>query len=416
MLQTFVITLREGVEAALVIAIAVAYLRKIDRMDLFAVVYRAFGTALIASIAVAWLFTRIELNQEAYEGWVQLAAAALVLTMIVWMNRHAKGLKGEIESQLQKRAVSAGAGWGIFLFVFLMIFREGAETVLLLTAVNFDSSGVLEVAGLLLGILLAALFGVSFVRGSFKIDLGRFFRMTTAILTVVVVQLVVTGLHELSEGGVLPSSEAEMALIGPIVRNEVFFVVVILAMAAAMILMEWSRRRPSGLSGLEGAALRKAAWTARRERLWMIGSCTASAVFMLMLTAEFIYATAAAELTPAVPLQAVDGRIRIPLHTFADGNLHRFAVQSGGVSIRLIGIRRPDRSVATAFDACVICGSQGYYQDGPHVMCKNCASAIFIPTIGIAGGCNPAPLPSAVDGGDLVIELDQALDGAKFFR
>ena len=416
MLQTFIITLREGVEAALVIAIAVSYLARIGRRDLFPTVYKAVVTALVASIGVAWLFTRIQWNQEAYEGWTQLVSAVFVFSMVVWMNRHARGVKGEIESGLQETSGARRARSGVFLFVFLMIFREGVETVLLLISVRFNTAGILEVFALCAGFACSILFGVSFVRGSIRINIGRFFRMTTVILMVVAVQLTITGFHELSEGGVLPSSREEMALIGPIVRHDVFFVVTILAMAAFLLLMDWRGRLQPRLDGLEGAALRKATWSASRERLWVVGSCAAATVFILALTAEFIYAKSATELSPATPLEVVDGRARIPVSVFSDGNLHRFTLQNDGVNIRMIVIRRPDQSLATALDACEICGSQGYYQDGANVICKNCASAIFVPTIGIAGGCNPVPLASRVEGDMLVVEAGDLIAGGRYFR
>src|SRR5579864_1836196 len=194
MLQSLVITLREGVEAALVVAIAIAYLRKIGRQELLPSVYRALGSAVIASLGFAWVLARLHLGEDAYEGWTLLVSAVFVLTMVLWMNRHAKGLKGEIETQLQQRS-GPGSRWGIFLFVFLMVFREGVETVLMLTAVKFDTSGVLDIAGVVLGVGLAILFGVSFVRGTIRINLRSFFRMTTVILMVVVLQLAITGLH-----------------------------------------------------------------------------------------------------------------------------------------------------------------------------------------------------------------------------
>src|SRR5205823_8435003 len=132
--------------------------------------------------------------------------------------------------------------WGVFLFVFLMIFREGLETVIFLWAVRFDTSGVLQWVGAAAGITLAVLFGVSFVRGTIRVNLKQFFQMTTVILMVVVIQLAVTGLHELSEGQILPASSREMAIVGPVVKNDVFFFITILALAAAMILLEWRKR------------------------------------------------------------------------------------------------------------------------------------------------------------------------------
>jgi len=415
MLQTFVIALREGVEAALVIAIAVAYLRKTGRDALLSSVYRAFGAAVFASLLIAAVLSRLDITEERYEGPLLLASAVFVLTMVVWMNRHARGLKGEIETGLQQRAASEASRWGIFLFVFLMIFREGVEMVLMLLALRFDTSGVMEALGAVLGLALAVLFGVSFVRGTIRVNLASFFRMTTVILMVVVLQLTITGLHELSEAGILRSSSQEMALVGPIVRNEAFFFVMILALAATMPLMEWRRRRLPDTENLEGAALRKAKWTARRERLWVAASCTAAGLSMLTITAEFIYAKSATELSAAIPLAVADGVARIPVSTVDDGMLHRFSIASGGVTVRIIAIRRPDRSIAIAFDACQICGSQGYYQQGPNVICKNCASAINIPTIGTPGGCNPIPLESKVEDGQVVIPAAKLLAGSKIF-
>src|SRR5207245_3345098 len=103
-------------------------------------------------------------------------------------------------------------------------------------------------------------------------------------------QLSITGLHELSENGVLPSSKREMAIVGPIVANDWFFFVTIFALAALMVLFEVKRREPA--SGAASAAeRRKAAWSVRRERLWMASVYASSSLFILLVTAEFIYHT-----------------------------------------------------------------------------------------------------------------------------
>ena len=121
--------------------------------------------------------------------------------------------------------------------------------------------------------------------------------MTTAILFFVAAQLIISGLHELSENGVLPSSREEMALIGPIVRNDLFFFVTIVALAALMVLFEVKRRQPAALSD-SPAERRKAQWSARRERLWMVSVYASSFLFILMVTAEFIYAKSVSALSP----------------------------------------------------------------------------------------------------------------------
>jgi high-affinity iron transporter len=416
MLQTFVITLREGVEAALVIAIAVAYLRKTGRLDLMPAVYRALISAVLACFLAAWGFTKIGLNDDVYEGWTLLVSAVFVFSMVLWMNRHGGKLKGEIETRLQQDATPGSGSWGVFIFVFLMIFREGVETVLMLWgAVRLDTSGILEALGGVLGVGLAVLFGISFVRGTIRVNLKQFFHMTTVILMVVVVQLAITGLHELSESQVLPASSREMAIVGPVVKNDIFFFITILALAAAMMLLEWRKRRAPRTEGLEGAALRKARWSARRERLWMTASCAASCIFILLITAEFIYARQSTSLSTPEPVALQNGAVRIPVASVSDGNLHRFELRDDGVGVRFIVMQKPDHTLATAFDACEICGTQGYYQKGPEVICRNCGSAIVISTIGVKGGCNPIPLKSHVDGATLVIDADALEPGVRTF-
>jgi len=405
--------LREGVEAALIVGITLAYLNKIQRPDLRRAVFAALASALAASIGVAVLLSRFQFNEDLFEGWVMLAAAFFVVTMIVFMMRTGKKLKGEIEGKIGSLA-SRGSQAGIFLFVFLMVLREGAETVLVLSAVSLNSGALTSFLGTLFGVLAAIVFGVMFVKGSVRINLPKFFRVTTVILFFVAAQLLITGLHELSENGFLPSSKSEMALIGPIVRNEFFFLVTILALAALMVLFEARRRQPVPVPD-SPAEKRKAQWGANRERLWMVSVYASSFLFILLITAEFIYAKGASTLSAATPVTFSNGVVSIPLVQVSDGDLHRYAASEGGTTIRFLLYQRPDGKVAVVFDACEICGNQGYYQKGPNVICKNCASAINIPTIGQTGGCNPRPLASHVDGDQVVIPADKLLAGSKYF-
>src|SRR5207237_1908674 len=169
-----------------------------------------------------------------------------------------------------------------------MVLREGVETVLILGAVTLNSTELVSFLGTLLGVLVAIAFGVMFVKGSVRINLQKFFRVTTAILFLVAVQLVVAGLHELSESGVIPSSKREMAIIGPIVRNDLFFFVTIFALAALMVLFDAKRRQPAAIPAA-GAERRKALWSVRRERLWMASVYASSFLFIVLVIAELIY-------------------------------------------------------------------------------------------------------------------------------
>ncbi|MBV9343217.1 MAG: DUF2318 domain-containing protein [Acidobacteria bacterium] len=415
MLEAFVITLREGVEAALIVGIALAYLEKIQRPDLRRSVLAALGCAFVASIGVAIVLSRFDLNEDLIEGWIMLAAAFFVATMIVFMMRTAKKLKGEIEGRIGSLA-GRGSRVGIFMFVFLMVLREGAETVLMLSAVRLNSTAMLSFLGTLCGILAAILFGVMFVKGSMPINLRKFFRVTSVILFFVAGQLLLSGLHELSESGVLPSSKKEMALIGPIVSNEWFFFVTILALAALMILFEARGRQPLDIPQLS-AAKRKALWNARRERFWMISVYATAFIFILLITAQFIYAKNLTRLPPATALSFTNGSVRIPRSEVSDGDLHRFSAHVGGTEIRFLLYQKPDGTVATVFDACRICGSVGFLKGANGLICKNCAAPINPQSVGTAGGCNPVPLRSRTMADVIVIEeADLRAETALFER
>jgi FTR1 family protein len=414
MLQAFIITLREGVEAALIVGITLAYLAKIGRPELRKSVFTALIAAFLGSIGIAILLSRTQWNQEIFEGWIMLIAAFFVVTMIVFMMKTGRALKGQIEGKVSLLA-GRDARFGLFLFVFLMVLREGVETVLILGAVSLNSTELLSFLGTLSGVTVAILFGVMFVKGSVRINLQKFFRVTTAILFFVAAQLIISGLHELSENGVLPSSREEMALIGPIVRNEVFFFVTIVALAALMVLFEVKRRQPAVLPD-SPAERRKALWSARRERLWMVSVYASSFLFILMVTAEFIYAKSVSAPSPATAVTFQGGQLSIPLSQVADGDLHRFEAKENGTAVRFWLYKKPDGKVATVFDACQICGPVGFYKGPNGVVCKNCAAPINGQSVGMTGGCNPIPLRAEQTVDAVVIRETDIAAGVHIFQ
>jgi high-affinity iron transporter len=414
MLQAFIITLREGVEAALIVGITLAYLAKIGRNDLRKTVYAALGAAFLGSIGVAVVISRLNWNEDVFEGWIMLAAAFFVVTMIIFMMKTGRKLKGEIEGKVG--LLAGNDAWvGLFFFVFLMVLREGAETVLILSAVSLNSTELMSFLGTLLGVLAAVAFGVMFVKGSVRINLQRFFRVTTAILFLVALQLVVAGLHELSESGVIASSKREMAIIGPIVRNDLFFFVTIIALAALMVLFDAKRRQPVP-EPASAAERRKAAWTSRKERLWMASVYGFSFVFIALVTAEFIYAKSVSALSPATEVSFANGLVKIPLAQVSDGDLHRYQAPENGTEIRFWLYQKPDGKIATVFDACEICGAVGFYKSGNMVVCKNCAAPINPQSVGAKGGCNPVPLKATETADSVIIQEADIAAGSRMFE
>src|SRR6202050_5651616 len=418
MLRAFIITLREGVEAALIVGITLAYWAKSGRTDPRKTVYAALGAAFVGSIGVAIVISRLNWNEDVFEGWIMLVAAFFVITMVIFMMKTGRKLKGEIEGKVGRLAglgPRKGAWVGLFFFVFLMVLREGAETVLILSAVSLNSTELMSFLGTLLGLIAAIAFGVMFVKGSVRINLQKFFRVTTAILFLVALQLVVAGLHELSESGVIASSKREMSIIGPIVRNDLFFFVTIIALAALMVLFDAKRRQPVPESA-SGAERRKAAWTARKERMWMASVYGFSFVFIALVTGEFIHAKSVSALSPATEVSFTNGRVTIPLAQVADGDLHRYEAQENGTEIRFWLYQKPDGNVATVFDACEICGAVGFYKSGNLVVCKNCAAPINPQSVGAKGGCNPVPLNATQTADSVIIHEADIAAGSRMFE
>jgi high-affinity iron transporter len=204
--QAFVITLREGLEAFLIVAISLAYLRKRGRDELTKAVHWGIAAAVAASALGGYLLYHAA-NQEWLEGPLALVAAVSVTTLTVHMWRAGRRMKGEIEGHLRSSAERAGMGalTGVFLFTLLMVGREGMETALLLMQLR---NTLYLVVGATVGVAAAA--GVAWIWSRFghRVNLGLFFQVTAIFLFVFVVQLFIQGIHETSEQGFLPYSAA----------------------------------------------------------------------------------------------------------------------------------------------------------------------------------------------------------------
>ncbi len=423
MFQSLVITLREGVEAALIVGIVAGYLRKTGRTQLMSFVYWGLAAAVAASCVAGYFVSLLRVTEDAYEGWLMLVGAVFVASVVVWMYKTAKHMRREIEQKLAtlSEASESRAGWGIFFFVFVMVFREGAETVLFLAAVSLNTTALMNFLGGIVGLALAVGLGVAFFKGSLKVNLRKFFNVTTVVLLAVAVQLLISGVHELSEAEILPASRREMALVGPIVNNEAFFFVVIIALCLFMVLAQRIQGRvqtESEIAELSAPERRKAIAEARREAFWKKAAAAFSLLIIVLIAADFIDSRVAQAVTPPEPLELVAGGARIPAAELKDYKLHHYVVDVGGVPVRLIAIMDGSNKVHVALDACPICGTEGYYQNGRNVICRNCAAAIYVPTIGQRGGCNPIAIAfsRSSSGGAIVIPKSALVAAVKVFR
>lgn len=205
-LQAFIITLREGLEAFLIVAISLAYLRKGGWHSLIRAVYVGVVGGIVVSAVGGYLLYNAS-NQEFLDGPLAIIAAVSVAWMVVHMWRAGRYMRRDIEGRLGQSAVRAGAAAfiGVFLFTVLMIGREGMETALLLMQLKDTIDLALGAA---LGVLGAAGMAWLWSRYGYRLNMAVFFQVTAIFLFVFVVQLIIYGVHEMSEQTYLPFNEA----------------------------------------------------------------------------------------------------------------------------------------------------------------------------------------------------------------
>ena len=175
-----------------------------------------------------------------------------------------------------------------------MVVREGAELALIFRAVEFSAAGVDVWIGTILGLAIAVAVGVFFFQGTLRVPIGRFFAVTSIILMIVAFQLALTGIHELSEAQWIASSQREMAIVGPVVRNDVFFFMVILGAVAILVLREWLKlshaaraknAAPQEADGRGYAGARNG--TGVSQRRWTFAAAIMSVLVIVALTDRF---------------------------------------------------------------------------------------------------------------------------------
>ena len=213
MLANYMIGLREGLEATLVVVILVAYLVKSDRRELLTRIWAGVAIAVLVSLAFGALLTfgPRGMSDEAKEligGTLSLIAVGFVTWMVMWMARSARSLSGDLRGQVD-RAAAAGGGASLVLVAILAVGREGLETALFLwaatqAATSGPASTVGPLLGAALGLLTSVVLGYLFYKGAVKINLAKFFKWTGAILILVAAGVLAYGMHDLQEAGALP--------------------------------------------------------------------------------------------------------------------------------------------------------------------------------------------------------------------
>ena len=215
MLASYLLSLREGLEAALIIGIVLGAVSKIRRTDLIPAVWLGTLSAVGISILTALLLTRFGMSLEdpaeaIFEGLTMLTAAGILTWMIFWMGKQARFLKSELEAGVNKAAASTGKR-AVFWLAFIAVVREGVELAIFITAAFFAgnpsqtmNNTIQTLAGTILGLGTAALLGYTIFATALRLDLRRFFQVTGLLLILFAAGLVAHGIHEFNEVGWIP--------------------------------------------------------------------------------------------------------------------------------------------------------------------------------------------------------------------
>ena len=212
MLANFLIGLREGLEAALVVGILLAYLTKTGRRDLIGQVWLGVAIAVGASLAFGALLTfgpaeMSEAAGEVFAGTMSILAVALLTWMIFWMARTARHLRSDLHGRLD--AALTGGRWAVLVTTLLAVGREGLETALFLwAAAGATGAGTRPLLGAVLGLATAVTLGWAIFRGAVALNLRSFFSWTGLLLVVIAGGVLSYGIHELQEAGILPGGES----------------------------------------------------------------------------------------------------------------------------------------------------------------------------------------------------------------
>jgi len=208
MFSSLLITLREGLEAALVIGIILGYLTKVSKKQFYKHIFIGSGLAVMASIAAAYLFSVLADGfegkaEQIFEGTVLFVAVILLTSMILWMNRQSKNLASDIHGEIDS-VVGKNQIWGLISLAFISVFREGIEIVLFMNATLLNATKQNSLLGGILGLIIALIIAWIVLKTTANLNLKKFFQITGAFVILIAAGMLAGAVREFEEAGIVP--------------------------------------------------------------------------------------------------------------------------------------------------------------------------------------------------------------------
>jgi uncharacterized membrane protein len=413
MLGILEFTLKSSFEAVLLIVALLLYLTLKGQKSKGKYVW--LGTALALCLATL-LEYGVDFfgNRELFE-FVWLCAIIPVLILLVVSGGLAR----------DNKALSWVTGLLAMLAATLLLTVTGMELVkfpakIFVQARTFLSTElILKMIGALAGILLATLFGWTYLKSTVRMN--RKLVAGTALITMLVVlaRHLITLLQLGMALGYIPVTTFLVSITAPIINTyyPLFFYSLLLLVAVQVVLARLGTSVPSLDTGLNPAAKRKELAGYRNQLRWLSAAAILVLSTGILLGAGHYYSNKKVKLSPPVLLKAENGLVSIPVSQVNDNKLHRFSfLTKDNITVRFIVINKGNGLFGVGLDACDICGIVGYYQRGDDIVCLNCDVVINKVTIGFPGGCNPIPLPNQVENGSIQINVDELEKKQKVFK
>ena len=417
MLQTFLLLFVPAMEQGLTLGVPLGILFVILRRQPLETYRKGFRTALswgfwcsIFIVAVR-IGTRNAVSREVFEG-LAIAIAFLAEMILLW--RLWRG-KGEQEDRLLK-ASSCAVALTLFLYHGMELWLMPVGSVISASGMYYSMDLLMKLSGFLLGAVFSFVASYLVYQAADALhDRRLLFVFTVQILACMIQQLIF--IIQVLMARQYLTGEALMDVMGPIIDHQSWLIFIIFAAVLVVPLTLFSQPKPERPVDANPAQYRSILAKAIHKRRWGTGVVIALIGMVTASSLGSYIANQKAEIVPAVPVEARDGIVDVPLEELRDGHLHRYVFRaSGGEQVRYIVILKSGSAYGVGLDACEICGATGYYERDSQVVCKLCDVQMNKATIGTRGGCNPIPIEYRIEDGKLRVPAEELEKNRKIFR